>query len=363
MKKILLLLLIATSLYSQEIDLSNDMIDKNEFITQKSLEFDVNATKPCIIIQWNVVLDVNIQNSQSKIDHVLGTVDAVVDFYATQNYQLIPTINYLSFDIDTAVFNTYNGSLYVAFNNFFPYKNTWGSDFDATMLVFNHGVSDYVGLASTVSMCNQFNNMSLALYWSEPWVQFGIIAHELGHNIGLPHIDQSILDVMNPSLRNSSQNIWSQGSIDNLDYFRQEYKTCLDTCKSLPLFTEDIRNFKIDDVCDELKISNIELADPFEQIYTTDYQIKNDELTLTVTTQSGKTFTKTKKVSYNDCFVVYPNPNTGDFEVRTSKPITKVEIMDVRGNIMLKNESYPPGNYFLRIQSKGNTIIKQVIIK
>lgn len=46
-----------TSLYSQTIDLSNDMIDKNELINQKSFVYDVNATKPCIIIQWNVVLD------------------------------------------------------------------------------------------------------------------------------------------------------------------------------------------------------------------------------------------------------------------------------------------------------------------
>lgn len=348
------------------IDLSRDIIGEPPTFTAKSSLGIEAANKTCITITWNIVLDQSIQSAQNRVDHVLSTVDAVVDFYKTQNYYLMPTINYLPYSIDTAVFNTYNGSLYVAFNNFFPYKNTWGSNFDATTLVFNKGVSDYVGLASTTSMCNHFNNQSLALYWSEPWIQFGIIAHELGHNIGLPHIDQSILDVMNSSLRNASQNVWSQGSIDNLDYFRDQYDECLDTCIALSVFTEDIASFNIDNVCEELKISNIVLNDPYEEVQFTNYQINNDILVIKVTTYSGKVFTKSKRISYNDCFVVYPNPNNSgnDFEIRTNKRIDGYDLLDITGNVVIKNGSYyPPGNYFLRIKSKGNIIIKPVIIK
>ena len=106
MKKIILLLLITTSLFSQQrdlpvLDLSRDIIGNPPSFTttQSSLGIEA-ANKTCITINWNVVLDRSIQSAQNRVDHILSTVDAVVEFYKGQNYYLIPTINYLSYDID-----------------------------------------------------------------------------------------------------------------------------------------------------------------------------------------------------------------------------------------------------------------------
>ncbi len=199
------------------------------------------------------------------------------------------------------------------------------------------------------------------MYQSEPWINLSIIAHELGHNLGLPHIDQSILDVMNLSLRNASQNVWSQGSIDNLDYFRDQYKDCLDTCISLPLFTDNISSFSIDNICDNPIITKIQLADPYEEIESSHYTINNDKLELIVVTKSGKVFTKSKEVKFNDCFVLYPNPTLNEFQIRTSKPVDKIQVFNLYGNEVY--EWATPGFYLVKIKSKNNTIIKSLIIK
>lgn len=363
MKKIILLLLITTSLFSQQrdlpvLDLSRDIIGE---LPVNNRLFDLNASKPCIIVKWNVVMDVNVQSAQNRIDNVLATVDSVVEFYKVQNYQLIPTINYLTYDMDTAVFNSYGGTTYNVFSNFFPFRNTWGSNFDATSLVFSHGVNDYAGLANTTSMCSHVNNMSVIVYQSTPWILKSVLAHELGHNLGLPHIDQAILDVMNPSLRGESQYLFSQGSLDNLEYYREEYKDCLDTCSSLPLFTDDISSFSVDNICDSPIITKIQLADPYEEIESSHYTINNDKLELIVVTKSGKVFTKSKEVRFNDCFVLYPNPTLNEFQIRTSKPIDKVQVFDLFGNEVL--EWITQGFYLVKIKSKNNIIIKSLVIK
>ena len=174
-------------------------------------------------------------------------------------------------------------------------------------------------------------------------------------------IDQAILDVMNPSARTEFQFVFSQGSLDNLEYYRQEYKDCLDTCLALSLFTEDISSFSVDNICDNPLITKIELSDPYEEIESSHYTINNDKLELIVVTKSGKVFTKSKEVEFNDCFVLYPNPTLNDFQIRTSKPIDKVQVFNLYGNEVY--EWSVPGFYLVEIKSKNNTIIKSLIIK
>ena len=360
MKKIILLLLLATSLYSQDtINLSNDIIGEEQIRTAKSNLRD--DSKPCIVIKWNVVLDQRIQNSVLGKASVLAAVDSVVSFYNNFDYTLVLTVNYLDYTRDSILFSDYGSTIYNVFNRFYDYKNSWGSDFDATTFIIGHSVQDFVGLAGSSSMCNYNNNLSTAVYWNTPWVQIAIIAHELGHNIGLPHIDQAVTDLMNPSLHDPSQLTFSQGSLDNLEFYRQLYKECLDTCSSLPLFTDDISSFSVDNICDNPLITKIELSDPYEEIQSSYYAINNDNLELIVVTKSGKVFTKSMRVSFNDCFVLYPNPTLNEFQIRTSKPIDKIQVFDIFSNEV--TEWKIPGFYLVKIKSKNNTIIKSLIIK
>ncbi|MCI5055257.1 MAG: T9SS type A sorting domain-containing protein, partial [Flavobacteriales bacterium] len=84
------------------------------------------------------------------------------------------------------------------------------------------------------------------------------------------------------------------------------------------------------------------------------------------------TVTTTEEMFSNNQVDIYPNPNQGQFSIKSNSQNFSIQIFDVHGKIIKQLENYNnntvfnipsvPGIYFLKLKDDNDTIVKKFIV-